>query len=89
MDQFMPEMARPLFKVKGTNSTLVTTEYETQNEWDSRTITARAAYYQPELLAALEMFVWLDDGDEPFAWKYADLFDQARIIITKTKGNIK
>jgi hypothetical protein len=31
---------------------------------------------------ALEKIVALDDGDEPFAWKHADVFDSARAVLS-------
>jgi hypothetical protein len=39
----------------------------------------------PELYEALEALEALDDGDEPFAWDHAKLFDAARKALAKAR----
>jgi len=47
---------------------------------------ARLIAAAPELLFAAKAMVELDDGDQPFAWKYASEFMQLREAIAKAEG---
>jgi len=39
-----------------------------------------------DLIQALESLVALDDGDNRTAWKHAELFDKARLVLEKARG---
>ena len=47
---------------------------------------ARLIATAPELLAALEAIVALDDGDKPDLWHFEKEFDAARAAIAKATG---
>jgi len=55
--------------------------YQQRRIADARLIAAA-----PKLLAALQAIVALDDGDNPALWPFAELFDQARAALAKSKG---
>lgn len=40
----------------------------------------------PDLLAALETFVAIDDGDEPLLWNFTENLNQMRTAIKKARG---